>query len=458
MVTEIVMPQLGISTLEGTITRWLKKEGDTVTKGEPLFEIETDKATMEVESLGSGVLRKILAQPGAVVKVTEKIAILADSGEDAGELLASKSAKEVPALQAHVAIAQPCAREAVKARPRISPLVRKMAADAGVACEVLGKLAGSGPERAVSKSDFLKYLSQQSAPQHISERRAAQPPADVSCHTRPSERQRQTAHPGLAVADMQIHPTTQYATSPPLVPTNGADGSPLVGIGDQVLPLTRMRRSIADRMTFSIREAPQFWLEGEANFSALIELRKNMNQQRPEKALALSYTDFVVKAVACALEDCPFINVSYSSAGIIRRANINIGLAVALNEGLIVPVISDADQKTVSQLAQERARLAESARKGKLAEKDLTGGSFTVSNLGMFQVNRFAAILNPPEAGILAVGRIRQALELRDGQVIAVPTVSLGLTIDHRAVDGAQGAKFLGRIVERLKEPYSLLA
>jgi pyruvate dehydrogenase E2 component (dihydrolipoamide acetyltransferase) len=381
-----------------------------------------------------------------VVKVTEKVAILSESEEDVEELLASKSATVAPGLEAPVNIAQQYAHEALKARPRISPLVRKLAADAGVPCEVIGKLPGSGPEGAVSKTDFLKYLSQQSAaPQRVSERRAAQPPADVSCHTRPSERQRHTA--------------VQQATSVSLVPTKEPDGSPLAGIGDQVLPLTRMRRAIADRMTFSTREAPQFWLEGEANFSALIELRNNMNQQqRPEKSLALSYTDFVVKAVACALEDCPFVNVSYSSTGIIRRANINIGIAVALDEGLMVPVISDADKKTVSQLAQERAWLAESARKGTLVEKEITGGSFTVSNLGMFQVNRFAAILNPPEAGILSVGRIRQALELRDGQVIAVPTVSLGLTIDHRAVDGAQGAKFLGRIVERLQAPYSLLA
>ena len=171
----------------------------------------------------------------------------------------------------------------------------------------------------------------------------------------------------------------------------------------------------------------------------------------------MTYTDFVVKAVAGALRESPFMNASYSAAGIVRKAEINVGIAVALEEGLIVPVLRDADKRPLSEIAAERCRLSENARKGTLTEEEISGGTFTVSNLGMYKVDRFAAILNPPEAGILSVGRIRKSLELRDGQVASVPTVSLGLTVDHRCVDGAQGAIFLERVIERLQEPYLLL-
>jgi pyruvate dehydrogenase E2 component (dihydrolipoamide acetyltransferase) len=419
MEIKVVMPQLGISTLEGKITAWLKKEGDRVVKGEPLFEIETDKATMEVESLGSGILKKILIHTGNVAQVTEAVAILADGRETTLEPAAAESPspdvsiqKREDSLPSQPTQSRP--QEIVAGRRRISPLARKIAAEAGIPLERLDSVIGTGVEKAISKDDVLKFLA---------ENKPAQGQAP------------QSAHP-LAAKEPQVKPIDSQ---------------------QEVVPLSRMRRVIAERMVLSVREAPQFWMEGEASFAALIALRESMNRRLAGNHIKLSYTDFIVKAVASSLRECPFMNVSYSAAGIIRKPDVNLGVAVALDEGLIVPVIHNADRKTLPEIAQERSCLSESARKGALTEREISGGTFTVSNLGMFKVGRFAAILNPPEAGILSVGCVRQSIQLQDGQVRSIPTVSLGLTVDHRCVDGAQGAQFLEKIIERLQEPFLLL-
>jgi pyruvate dehydrogenase E2 component (dihydrolipoamide acetyltransferase) len=417
MEMKVVMPQLGISTLEGKITAWLKKEGDRVAKGEPLFEIETDKATMEVESLGSGILKKILIHAGNVAQVTEAVAILADGHEAILEPAASGSAAQSAGPNAStqnragaVPLQSAPSRPPVTAagRPRISPLARKIAAEAGITPQQLDSLTGTGIDKAVTKDDVLRLIAE----------------------SKPAPAQ------ALPAVGPQVKPA---------------------GTRQEVVPLSRMRRTIAERMVLSVREAPQFWMEGEAELASLIALRESMNRRLAGKDIKLSYTDFIVKAAADTLRECPFMNVSYSAAGIVRKSDINIGIAVALDDGLIVPVICNADRKTLPEIAQERSRLSENARKGTLTEREISEGTFTVSNLGMFKVGRFAAILNPPEAGILSVGCIRQSIQLREGQVTSVPTVSLGLTLDHRCVDGAQGAQFLEKIIERLQEPCLLL-
>lgn len=403
--TEVVMPQMGISTLEGKVTVWLKQEGDKVVKGESLFEIETDKATTEVEALSSGILHKILVPAGGTAKVTEPVAILAEEGEKIGGYEEKASGN------------------GGASRRRISPLARKMAASAGVAPEMLHRLTGTGLQGAINKADVLRLLAE------VKE----QKPAPVATSAAPA-------------------PPAQPVYSKPAAMTEAPSSLP-----DQVIPLSRMRRIIAERMTLSTREAPQFWLEGEVKAGVLVELRESINQRLKAKGIGLSYTDFLIKAVASALRECPYMNVSYTGNGIAQKSEINLGFAVALEEGLIVPVIREADRKPLSQISEERRRLAEGARKGILSERDLTGGTFTISNLGMFKVDRFQAILNPPEAGILSVGRIRPCLELRAGQVVSTPVISLGLTLDHRSVDGAQGARFLEAIINRLEEPYLFL-
>ncbi len=423
MLTEVVMPQMGISTLEGKITAWLKKEGDRVAKGESLFEVETDKASMVVESLGAGILQKILAPVGAVARVTEVVAIIAEPEEGNAESATAEPAAAIAPPRRPPAEPQQGANKQAVPRRRLSPLARKTAAAAGLEPQALDRVLGTGIDGAVNRADVIRYLSQ-------SKHAASVAAAEAMSAKSPSA----PSHPAV----VERPPMTEPAQ-------------------DRMVPLTRMRRAIADRLTLSVREAPQFWLEADARIAELIELRDKINRHLAGRGLSLGYTDFIVKAVAASLGECPFMNVSYTPGGLVQKSRVHVGFAVALEEGLVVPVIHDAGVKSLSQIAEERRRLEDSAKQGALLEQEISGGTFTVSNLGMFTVDRFVAILNPPEAGILSVGRIRQGLELRDGRVLSTPTVSLGLTVDHRSVDGAQGARFLQEVVSRLEKPYGLV-
>lgn len=414
MAIQVVMPQLGITTLEGTITNWLKNEGDTVSKSEPLFEIATDKVNMVVESLGEGILRRIIVPAGGTAKVTETVAIIAAADEDISALLpAAEPALTAPAPTAPAAgeTATPApvpAQEPSRSagRAKISPLARRIAQAEGISAGNLAAIAGSGIEGAVVKADILKYVAEQK-----SKEQAASAPKSLA-----------------AVEEI-----------------------------DKVLPLTPMRKTIADRMTLSTREAPQFWLGTEARLAAVIEWRKTLNERLAGKGAGLTYTDFFIKSAALALRDCPFMNASYTPEGIAVKANCNIGVAVAIDDGLIVPVIRNADKLSLAEIAAARTLLIEKAKNGRLSLEEFSGGTFTISNLGMFCVDQFVAIVNPPEAGILSVGRIKESLELRDDNVVNVPKIALGLSIDHRCVDGAQGAKFLQNLVERIEDPFRLL-
>jgi pyruvate dehydrogenase E2 component (dihydrolipoamide acetyltransferase) len=440
MVTEVVMPQLGTTTLEGKIIAWLKQEGDRVVKGEPLFEVETDKANMEVESLDTGILRKILVHAGDFVKVTEPVAIITEGDEDVPDLLPLPAATECLASGAPKPEEKESGNGAVPARRHISPLARKIASQAGLVPEMLNGLSGGGIEGAINKSDVLRFLSQRKESQapdavHAPHGGELQVKVDIECLPQSPEKQ-------------------SIASAPPL---QSAVGQVTAIQDDELVPLSRMRRAIAERMTISTREVPQFWMGVDVSVGALVKLRETIDQRLAGKVASFSYTDFIIKAVAGALRECPFMNVSYTPGGIARKSAINVGFAVALEEGLIVPVIRNAGNKSLSEIAGERNRLTEDARKGVLSQEDITGGTFTVSNLGMFKVDQFVAILNPPETGILSVGRIRQSLALLDGQLATVPTMSIGLTIDHRSIDGAQGAKFLEKVIERLEEPILLL-
>jgi pyruvate dehydrogenase E2 component (dihydrolipoamide acetyltransferase) len=319
-------------------------------------------------------------------------------------------------------------------------LARKIASQAGLVPEMLNGLSGGGIEGAINKSDVLRFLSQRKESQapdavHAPHGGELQVKVDIECLPQSPEKQ-------------------SIASAPPL---QSAVGQVTAIQDDELVPLSRMRRAIAERMTISTREVPQFWMGVDVSVGALVKLRETIDQRLAGKVASFSYTDFIIKAVAGALRECPFMNVSYTPGGIARKSAINVGFAVALEEGLIVPVIRNAGNKSLSEIAGERNRLTEDARKGVLSQEDITGGTFTVSNLGMFKVDQFVAILNPPETGILSVGRIRQSLALLDGQLATVPTMSIGLTIDHRSIDGAQGAKFLEKVIERLEEPILLL-
>ncbi|HWQ61494.1 MAG TPA: dihydrolipoamide acetyltransferase family protein, partial [Negativicutes bacterium] len=379
MAIQVVMPQLGITTLEGTITSWLKGEGDAVSKGEPLFEIATDKVNMVVESLGEGILRKIIVPAGGTAKVTETVAIIAAADEDIASLLpaaAPDPAAPAPAAPAAQPVAAAPASAPEPSRPagraKISPLARRIAQAEGLSLEKLAAVAGSGIEGAVVKADVLKYAAEQKSKEQA---------ASVS-------------------------------RQPVAVEPN-----------DNIVPLTPMRKTIAERMSMSTREAPQFWLGTEARLNAVVEWRKTLNERLAGKGANLTYTDFFIKATAMALRDCPYMNTSYSPEGIIFKAGCHIGVAVAIDEGLIVPVIRNADKLSLGEIAEARTRLIEKAKSGRLSLEEFSGGTFTISNLGMFGVDQFVAIVNPPEAAILSVGRISEVLELRDGNVVSVPKV-----------------------------------
>ncbi|GFN24172.1 dihydrolipoamide acetyltransferase family protein [Thermanaeromonas sp. C210] len=422
MVAQVVMPQVGITTTEAKIIQWLKKVGEKVTKGEPLFEVETDKATMEVEAPADGFLVRIDVGDGATAEVGRVVALIADS-PDADISSVSPASKVEKALagqgEGTKAEKEPDAKvgekEPAKAgrdKFRITPLARRIAKEAGLSNEELANIKGSGAGGIINKADVLSYLEG---------KKAAQPPAEAR-------------RPASAQAPRPVAKEE----------------------GDQVVELTRMRRAIAQRMCQSVLEAPQFWLGVNVKVDRLLEFRDRVNQLLPKEE-RITVTDMIVRACALALRAYPQVNATFTEEGILLKGRVNVGIAVAIDEGLIVPVVKDADKKALREIAAARRELVKRAREGVLSADELTGGTFTVSNLGMLGIDEFKAILNPPEAGILAVGQTQSALALIDGRVEEYKFVALRLTLDHRVVDGALGARFLSEVRRLLEEPYLLV-
>lgn len=418
MASKIVMPQVGITTTEATIVEWLKKEGEQVGRGEPLFTITTDKVVMEVESTAEGTLLKILAAEGTTVPITHIVAIVGQVGEDISALLEEAAAEkstsavsseaEIEAKKEDDKIA-PAVVDAPASHKRlkISPLARKIAAREGIKPADLQGLTGTGPGGSIIKRDILAFIQSKAS-------------------------------------DMVATPDAASAAT---------------ASSRQIVPLTNIRRIIAQRMTQSSHDIPQFCLGVDVDVRELINWRMLLNEKLKKQGehIKLTYTDFIVKACALALKEHPYLNASFTPEGIELKQDINIGIATAVEEGLLVPVIRNADQKSLTEIAFSRIDNTERAKNGKLTVADLEGGTFTVSNLGMFAVDYFTAIINPPEAAILAVGRINERLTLSEGEVKSVPFFSLRLTLDHRVVDGAQGARFLEKVKALIEDPYLLL-
>ena len=390
MPRDIIMPALGMAQETGTVVRWLKAEGEAVKQGEPLAEIMTDKATVELEAPADGTLAQVSASEGAEVPVGHTIARIALAGE--GAPIAAQM--EPRGQSATVAVAT--ARDGAASMPRLraaSPKARRIAAEQGI---VLGSVSGTGPRGVVLAADVLA---------------AAQ----------------------AVVAEAPARP-----------PRIGA------GNGSQGAPVSSAWRLMAQRTTRSWQEAPQFFVAREVNASQMVAWRSQARKQ-------ITYTDLLVKLVAAALRDHPRLNSSWNSESIVTHADINIGVAVATEDGLVAPVIARADQMSLAQIAQRRAELVERARAGRLRPDDLSGGTFTVSNLGMYGVDAFSAILVPPQAGILAVGRVADRVVPLHGIPAVQPMMWLQLTCDHRVVDGARGAQFLGALAELIETPLLLL-
>ena len=430
MATEILMPALSPTMEEGTLAKWLVKEGDVVRSGQILAEIETDKATMEFEAVDEGIVGKLLVAEGtAGVKVNTPIAILVEDGETAGTVpaptkpVAATAAAPVPPP---LAAASATAPTPTGARVFASPLARRIAAEKGVD---LTTVAGSGPHGRIVKADVAGLAR----------------PATIA-----------TA-PVAAAA-----PVAQQTPSSPSMATSATAETVAKMFADrnyEVEQLDGMRKTIAARLTEAKQTIPHFYLRRSVQLDALLAFRETLNKQLESRSIKLSVNDFIIKACALALQQVPNANAVWAGDRIFRLKPSDVAVAVAIEGGLFTPVLRDAHQKSISTLSGEMKDLAARARTRKLAPHEYQGGSFAISNLGMFGIENFDAVINPPHGSILAVGAgLKTPVVAKDGTITVATVMSMTLSVDHRVIDGALGAEFLKAIIENLENPVAMLA
>jgi pyruvate dehydrogenase E2 component (dihydrolipoamide acetyltransferase) len=450
MPIQILMPALSPTMTEGNIARWLKKEGDAVRSGDVIAEIETDKATMEVEAVDEGTLGKILVEGGAQgVAVNTPIAILLEEGEDAAALSAAPAPKaaEPPSARNQEATPDravvrkpspeapaPSAANGSDGRVFASPLARRLAEQAGID---LAAVRGSGPNGRVVKADV--------------EAAKAAPPAPKPATVQP------TAAPATATKPAVPAPAAAPAAKAGLDAKDLADR---LGMRYRAVANTTMRKTIARRLTEAKQTIPHFYLTIDCEVDALLKIREELNGRSPKDgrgAYRLSVNDFVIKAAAVALKRVPAANASWTDDATLLYEQADISVAVATPGGLITPIIKAAETKGLSQISAEMKDLAGRAREGKLKPEEFQGGTFSVSNLGMFGIKDFGAVINPPQACILAVGASEQRPVVKNGALAIATVMSCTLSVDHRAVDGAVGAEYLQAFKTIVEDPLSLL-
>lgn len=500
MAKEIVMPQMGAEMEEGTIIRWTKQVGDPIARGEAIGEIETDKATVDLESYDEGFFLGAVVADGTTVPVGTVIGYLGAQGEalPAGQDRGSApAAPEPPAPSAPAAqpVGQPAAaatdaqppapsREDGAAmpvaghpsaaappdapaprpvspdpvtangnqppgvgregqRPRVSPVARALAADLGID---LVTLRGSGPDGRIMRRDVEQAAAAKPAPRTAP---PSAPPSGTAAERQPE--------PGGAGAPAAPTPARAAAASEQAAPA-AAPVSPAAtpAPAGSVEPLTRMRQTIARRMAAAKREIPHYYLTMSVEMGEALAFRKSINVSLPDDA-RVSVNDLIVKACALALEQHPRFNMSYTDEGLRRNDAIHIGIAVALDDGLVVPAVLNCQGKSLGAIAREARDAAERARNGRLRAAELTEGTFTVSNLGMYGVETLIAIIQPGQSAILGVGTVEQRPVVRDGAVVVRDMLTIALSADHRVTDGAQGARFLASIREFLHHPGRLV-
>lgn len=463
MAETVTMPKLGFDMAEGTLVRWVVQEGDPVAKGAILAEIETDKATVEVESTYEGVVAKHLVAAGDIVPVSTPIAVIAAPGEkveaaatgleigatpaqpEAAAAASTPNANPELAPQAQTppgaapAMTSPDAPAASSPnaptgdRPatpdyngslpegvRASPIARRIASEMRVN---LKQVQGSGPGGRILKRDIESFLS-----------------APLKTETVP--------------APAPAAPAAPAAPKPAAVPLSplASEAAP----ADEVIALNRLRGAIGRRMVESKQQVPHFYVTHEYDMGALMALRKQMNAMLPDEE-KVSVNDFVVKAAALTLRSFPNLNAAFQGDKIVRYGSIHIGVAVAVENGLLTVVVRNADRKSLRQIAVEAKTMSKRARDGKVRPDDIEGSTFSTSNLGMFDVEHFVAIINPPEAGILAFGSAKEIPVVKDGQLAIGWRMKATLSVDHRVSDGAEGARFLQMMAAYIEEPLHLL-
>src|SRR4051794_36668567 len=431
MATKVIMPKLSPTMEEGQISRWLKKEGDKVSMGEPLAEIDTDKATMEMQALSNGVLRKIIVNEGQAAPLGQLIAIIAEPNEDIASLMSEapaaapvkqeqpkqeqeKPAAPPPQAKAAAASAAPAPRPVDNGQPRaasadsgrmiVSPLAARMAADAGID---LRSLQGSGPGGRIVKRDIEAAISQ----------------------PKPA-------------------PSFPRAVGAGQIPQIGASA-----YRDE--PASEIRKTIAKRLVTSLGPVPHFFLTTEIEMDRAAEMRRGINALDPD--LKISINDVIIKVAAAALIQHSEVNASFQEKFVRYYERADVGVAVAIEDGLITPVVRAADQKSLSQIAAEVRELAERARSRRLKPEEYTGATFSISNLGMFGIDEFTAVINPPEGAILAVGAMTAKPVVRENEIVIRQMMRVTMSCDHRVIDGATGAKFLQTFKKILENPLYLV-
>jgi pyruvate dehydrogenase E2 component (dihydrolipoamide acetyltransferase) len=391
MAISVVMPALEMAQETGKLLSWRKKEGEKVAKGEPLFEIETDKAVVEIEAQGDGILAAVTAEVGAVIPVGETIAWLVAPGEKppAKSAVAAPMARASSSVERPAAIARPLAEKTATTAPQISPKARRLAKELGVD---IGQIRGTGPDGTITAEDVQSFAS------------GAKPA-------------------GVAVPNAE--------------------------------PLSQVARLMAERTTQSWTSVPHFFLVRDVDAGELIEAQKRFSRG-VDKAQAPTLTDVLIAVVAGVLARHPRMNSSWSGEGIRANPDVNISVAMAVKDGVVGAVIHKADSKKIADLSSERRELTERARAGRLRPVDITGGTFTISNLGMYKVDAFSAIITPPQAAVLAVGSVSERVVPVDGKPGIRPLMTMTLSSDHRVVDGARAAEFLSDLANAIREPQLL--
>ncbi|MGI9388580.1 MAG: pyruvate dehydrogenase complex dihydrolipoamide acetyltransferase [Boseongicola sp.] len=430
MPTEVLMPALSPTMEEGTLAKWLVKEGDTVSSGDLLAEIETDKATMEFEAVDEGTVGKLLVAEGSEgVKVNTPIAVLLEDGETADDINTATSSAPTPAAATEpepatestpaVQSGAPIATSTTDgSRIFASPLARRIAKDKGLD---LNKLKGSGPHGRIVKADV-----ESAQPSITSPAAATQATATTTITTGPDADQVIRMYEGREFEEVKL------------------DG---------------MRKIIASRLTEAKQTIPHFYLRRDIQLDALLKFRSQLNKQLETRSVKLSVNDFIIKACAIALQQVPAANSVWAGDRILQLKPSDVAVAVAVEGGLFTPVLKDSHQKTLSALSSEMKDLASRARDRKLAPEEYQGGSFAISNLGMFGIDNFDAVINPPHGAILAVGAgTKKPVVGADGELSVATVMSVTLSVDHRVIDGALGAELLAAIKENLENPIAMLA
>ena len=450
MPTNIEMPKLSDTMTEGTLVKWNKQVGDTIEIGDVIAEVETDKATMEMEAFDEGILSDILVQAGEKAAVGATLGVLLEDGEEApapGSAPAAISAPESQpfaegaeaaqgaeageASQPAAELAAPAAQQAGPGeRIKASPLARKIADSKGVN---IAAIQGSGPGGRIVKADVEAAAEGGNAPSRLASAATAL----------------------AASAKAQVAQSTPAAVS---APAPAVAINPVVAAGDQTIELSSMRRIIADRLLTSKTTIPHFYLHVECDTAPLMTLRKQINAQAEQThGNKYSINDFVLKSVINAAQAVPEINASFNGDSIVQFAKVGVSIAVAVDDGLVTPVIKDAASKSMLQISQEVKDLAVRARDKKLMPNEFDGGTVTVSNLGAWGIESFDAIINPPQAAILSVGAIIEKPVVKDGQIVPGMRMNIGLSCDHRVVDGAVGARFLNEVKKLIENPALML-